>query len=109
MATIELEQEWDLWLTQARNFAERENYLDAVARTQQLCGSIEVSLQGQTNVKLRGRVEQFLALSQRQLAEYLAQYEQWNNAIAERRQADIDGAAEEMARPMPNPPPSNDA
>ena len=104
--STEVEQEWNVVLTQARNFAERENYSDAVARMKELCESVSQTLGSLDDSKQRLKAEQFLALSERQLTNYQVQYDTWNNAIAERRQAVIDGAAEEMAWPQPNPPPS---
>ena len=100
----ELEQRWTTWLTQARNFAARENYLDAVARMQSLCQEARHAVANKPDNVESTRLEQFLLLAERQLADYTEKYDAWNRSIAERRQATIDNAAEEMAEPLPKPP-----
>lgn len=90
-----------MWSVQARNFAKRQNYPDAVARMKWVERSIADTLSGITDAKQKARVEAYLARTTEQLAELQSQYDAWRSEIAARRQDTIDGAAEEMARPLP--------
>ena len=94
-------EKWAVWAVQARNFAKRQNYPDAVARMRWVERSITDTLCGITDAKEKARVEAYLARANEQLAELQSQYDAWRSEIAARRQDTIDGAAEEMARPLP--------
>jgi hypothetical protein len=94
-------EQWAVWAVQARNFAKRQNFTDAVARMQLVEHSIADALSGITDAKQKARVEAHLARASEQLAELQSQYDAWRSEIAERRQHTIDGAEEEMARPLP--------
>ena len=93
MTDASLEQSVNRMLTQARNFAARENYIDAVARVEYVLTKL-----GDGHDMLRARAEG-------ELADYRARHAAWAKAIRERREATVDGAADEMARPLPVPAP----
>jgi hypothetical protein len=95
-------ERWAVWAVQARNFARRQNFSDAVARMKLLSGSIGEALVGVTNPAQKAQLEAHLARVNEQLAELQGQYDAWHAEIAERRQHTIDSAEEEMARPLPN-------
>ena len=97
------EERWAVWMVQARNFARRQNYTDAVARMKLVRDAVRASLQEAGDQKVRERLERHLARAEEQLGELSAQYEAWRSEIAARRQHTIDQAAEEMARPLPVP------
>lgn len=90
-----------MWAVQARNFAKRENYTDAVARMKLVRSSIEDALTKVTAPSEIARLEGLLARADDQLGDLEAEHESWRARIAARRQQTIDGAAEEMARPLP--------
>ena len=95
------EERWALWSVQARNFARRESFTDAVARMKLVCASIDETLAQVTDPKHRARVERHRARAHELLAEVQSQHDAWRAAIAARRKETIEGAAEEMARPLP--------
>ena len=95
------EETWGVWMVQARHFAERENYPDAVARMRLARESIQDSLAGETDPALRARIERHLARVEELLGDLQSRLEAWRSAIAARRQQTIDQAEEEMARPLP--------
>ncbi|MDH3201260.1 MAG: hypothetical protein OEM15_10250 [Myxococcales bacterium] len=95
------EERWGVWMVQARHFAKRENYTDAVARMRLVRESIQKSLASQTDPARRARTERQLARAEELLADLQSQLAAWRSAIAARRQQTIDQAGEEMARPLP--------
>lgn len=95
------EDRWAVWTVQARRFARRENYTDAVARMKLVRDSIEVTLDALTDNQERERLESHLARAEEELARLKARYQAWRSEIAARRQHTIDHAADEMARPLP--------
>lgn len=97
------EERWAVWMVQARNFAKRQNYTDAVARMKLVRDAVLASLDDASDPKLRGRLERHLARAEEQLSALSEQYDAWRSEIAARRQHTIDQAAEEMARPLPVP------
>jgi hypothetical protein len=94
-------ERWDVWAVQARNFAKRENFTDAVERMKLVRSSIAEALAQVTDPRTRSRLEARLARAEEQVDELQAQYDAWRAEIAARRQQTIDSAAEEMARPLP--------
>jgi multidrug resistance efflux pump len=94
-------ERWAVWTVQARNFAKRQNFADAVARMKLVSGSIGDALVGVTDPVQKARLEAQLARANEQLAELRAQYDAWHAEIAARRQHTIDSAEQEMARPLP--------
>ena len=94
-------EKWAVWSVQARQFAKRENFTDAVARMKLVASSIADALAEVTDPGDKARLEAHLARAEEQLAELQAQYDAWRADIAARRQHTIDSAAEEMARPLP--------
>lgn len=96
-----LEERWAVWTVQARRFAKRENYVDAVARMNLVRSSIQEALDDLTDPGQRVRLEALLARAEDQLTELQEQHDAWRSAIAARRQRTIDSADEEMARPLP--------
>ena len=97
------EERWAVWLVQARNFAKRQNYTDAVARMKLVRDAVRASLDDASNPGVQQRLERHLARAEEELGVMSAQYEAWRSEIAARRQHTIDQAAEEMARPLPVP------
>jgi hypothetical protein len=97
------EERWAVWMVQARRFAERENFTDAVARVRLVRNSVREALGAVSDPTGRGRLERHLARADEQLASMESQYEAWRSEIAARRQSTIDQAEEEMARPLPVP------
>ncbi|HSN82296.1 MAG TPA: hypothetical protein VLS88_06930 [Polyangiales bacterium] len=95
------EERWAVWMVQARNFAKRENYPDAVARMKLVRSSVENALAEANDPKQRLRLERHLARAQEELSELTAKYDAWRSEIAARRQHTISHAADEMARPLP--------
>ncbi len=95
------EERWGVWMVQARHFAKRENYADAVARMRLVRESIQKSLADGTDPARRARIERYLARAEELLTDLQSQSEAWRSAIAARRQQTIDQAEEEMARPLP--------
>ncbi|NCQ33883.1 hypothetical protein GW813_02150 [bacterium] len=83
-------------LVQARRFAERDNFIDAIARVEHVLSELEGA--GEAFASLR-------AVAQGDLEDLRARDAVWAGAIAARRKATVDGAADEMARPLPLPPP----
>lgn len=95
------EDRWAVWTVQARHFAKRENYTDAVARMKLVRDSIEATLDAATTNQERDRLQRHLARAEEELASLRAKYEAWRSQIAARRQHTISHAADEMARPLP--------
>ena len=94
-----------VWINQAAAFEKRENYYEAVARiarAKQAAESALAGADGSEKATLAAIAGQCATLETR----YRAQLETWNAKIAAGRQARTDAAAEEMARPLPNPPPA---
>lgn len=95
-------ERWAVWSVQARNFAKRQNFPDAVARMKLVRSSIAEALAGVADATERARLEALLARANEQLDELQAQYDAWHAEIAARRKHTIDSAEEEMARPLPD-------
>jgi hypothetical protein len=95
------EERWAVWTVQARRFAQRENFTDAVARAELVLKEVRDALAAASDPAVRARLQTRLAYAQEQVAELSTQRDAWRKAIAERRQSTIDGAAAEMARPLP--------
>ncbi len=95
------EERWAVWMVQARRFAERENFVDAVARMKLVRDAVQKAVGQATGANERMRLELRLARANEQLEQMQTQYEDWHSKIAARRQHTIDQAAEEMARPLP--------
>lgn len=101
------EERWAVWMVQARRFAERENFPDAVARVKLVRDAVRTALAEASDPKQRQRLERHLARASEQLAGMESKYQAWRSEIAARRQHTIDQAAEEMARPLPVPVPAD--
>ena len=95
------EERWAVWMVQARRFAERENFPDAVARIKLVRDAVQKAVGEASNANERLRLESSLARANEQLGSMQLQNEAWRSKIAARRQHTIDQAAEEMARPLP--------
>ncbi len=95
------EERWAVWMVQARRFAERQNFPDAVARVKLVREAVANALRKASDPAQAVRLERHLARADEQLEELEAQHEEWRSAIAVRRQHTIDQAAEEMSRPLP--------
>ncbi|MEM8609500.1 MAG: hypothetical protein AAGF92_20530 [Myxococcota bacterium] len=95
------EDRWNVWIVQARNFAKRENYADAVARMRVVCNAVRDAMAQTTDAGDRARLNAHLARAEELLHDVESRADAWRSAIAARRQETIDQAAEEMARPLP--------
>ena len=95
------EERWAVWMVQARRFADRENFTDAVARMRLVRDAVGKALVESTDPQHRERLESELARADEQLANLESKYLAWRSEIAARRQTTIDQAEEEMARPLP--------
>jgi hypothetical protein len=95
------EERWAVWMVQARRFAERENFPDAVARMRLVRDAIAKALGEATDSHRREQLEIELARAEEQLAILESKSLAWRSQIATRRQATIDQAEEEMAQPLP--------
>lgn len=95
------EERWAVWMVQARNFARRQNFTDAMARMKLVRDAIQETLEEAADSKPRQRLERRLARAEEELADLAARTRAWRSEIAARRQHTIDHAAEEMARPLP--------
>ena len=97
------EERWAAWMVQAHRFAKRENFTDAVARTRLVRDAVRKAFGEATDIEQRQRLEQRLARAEGQFTSMESRYDAWRSEIAARRQATIDQAEEEMARPLPVP------
>lgn len=95
-------ERWAVWSVQARNFAKRQNFTDAVARMKLVVSSIREAIDEVTDATQEARLQAHLARAEEQLGELQEQYDAWRAEIATRRQHTIDSAEEEMARPLPS-------
>lgn len=94
-------ERWAVWMVQARRFAERENFTDAVARAELVCNEVKRALASEQDLVRQGRLKRKLARFEKQTADLRSRLEEWRGAIAARRARTIADAAEEMARPLP--------
>jgi chorismate mutase len=94
-------ERWAVWAVQARNFAKRQNFTDAVARMKLVRSSIADTLAEVTDPARKARLEASLARANEEVEALQAQHDAWRSEIAARRQRTIDSAEEEMARPLP--------
>jgi hypothetical protein len=89
------EERWAVWMVQARRFAERENFTDAVARVRLVRNSVVArvrlvrnsvreALGAVSDPTGRGRLERHLARADEQLASMESQYEAWRSEPAVR-------------------------
>ncbi|NOY91795.1 MAG: hypothetical protein GXP55_11415, partial [Deltaproteobacteria bacterium] len=92
MTDASREESLNRMLAQAQRFAERDNFIDAVARVEHVLHQLEGSGEGLAAMRARAEGE---------LSDYRARHAVWAEGIATRRKATVDGAAEEMARPLP--------
>jgi hypothetical protein len=95
------EQEWQVWLVQAGNFARKENYADGVARARLLLDEVKGALASTTDAAARTRYEAWQRRAEGLLAQLEADFQAWNRAIAERRAARIANADAEQKMPLP--------
>lgn len=96
-------EHWTTCMVQAQNFAARENYQEACARCRVVRDEVQAAVRTEKDTLRRARLERYLGRIENQLSRLEAQYYSWNEAIAVQRQATIDAAPEEMARPLPMP------
>ncbi|MEZ4287308.1 MAG: hypothetical protein R3A47_04000 [Polyangiales bacterium] len=79
---------WHVWMTQAQRFAAAENYLDAVARMQELCSDVRKAVGSTNNAGRRLILEQELSNFEAMLALYTDRYKEWNSAKCETSPSD---------------------
>ena len=96
-------ENWQVGMTQAQRFADRENFFEAVGRLKAVQKEIDEVLAGTVDPKARGRIERLRFQVETQIHDLSAKHLAWNARIAEIRETHRLGAAEEMARPLPNP------
>ncbi len=95
------EQQWQVWLVQAGNFARKENYADALDRARLLRDEVRGALAATTDVTEKHRKEAWLRRADALVARLEADFQAWNQAIAERRAARIANADLEQKKPLP--------
>jgi hypothetical protein len=96
---------WQVYVTQAQNFEQRENYLEAVSRMGVVAREAADAIATATGPADEEQARYYLLFAQKQKQALQAKLDAWNGRIAARRQAEIANAPAEMARPLPNPPP----
>jgi len=69
------EERWAVWMVQARRFAERENFPDAVARVKLVRDAVRKAVGQATSATERARLEATLARANEQLGSMQTQYE----------------------------------
>jgi hypothetical protein len=105
MTDKSLEERWGIWMTQAQNFEKRENYVEAVSRAGLVVQSASEALATASDPNDKARYAQMLLRAEKQRDRLQEKLDAWNAKIAARRAAVVAGAAEEMSRPLPLPPP----
>lgn len=98
-------ERWNVMLVQARRFAAKENHVDAVARARLVCRQVDEALALADDGDDRRRLEALRMRAGSFLRTAEADLEVWTARLAAMKQARVDNAAEEMARPLPNAPP----
>jgi hypothetical protein len=106
MTDVSHEQRWGVYLVQAQNFAKRENYIDAVSRAGLVVDEVSQALAQTEDATARTRLSSMLLRATKLRDGLQQQMNVWNARIAKRRAAVIAGAAAEMDRQLPTPPPS---
>lgn len=92
-------------LVQARHFADREQYLDAVARADEVRDAVARALADEADPARAARLRRLLERVERDYETYRAAFEKWRSEAEAKRQARLAHAADEMSRPLPIPPP----
>lgn len=95
------EERWTVWLVQAERFALKDAFTEARGRARLVCEEIRAAIAAAKDGADTTRLERRLARAEAAFDGYGAQLEQWSAAIAKRREATVDGAEEEMKRPLP--------
>ncbi len=101
MADFSSRERWDTWMVQAQKFAEREVYMEAMARADLVLQECDLAIAQAVEPELRTRLERYRYRAERRKAKFREQFEVWNARIAARRSAATLNAATEMARPLP--------
>jgi hypothetical protein len=96
---------WMVWTTQAQNFARRENFFEGVARMKLVVSEVKQAIDAASDDETKADLGRFLVRAERQQAKLEAAFEAWNAKAAELKRARLEGADEEMKRPLPIPPP----
>ncbi|MFW6049597.1 MAG: hypothetical protein ACODAU_00405 [Myxococcota bacterium] len=105
MKDLSQEERWVVQMAQARNFARREQYADAVARAAGIRNEVTGVLRAETDPARRARLERLLERVEKLHAQLRSQFQAWREEIERKRQARIRNAPEEMQRPLPRPRP----
>lgn len=103
MAKLNDQERWDKWMVQAQDFAKREKYLEAIARSGLVINEVSAAVDKASEGRERNRLERVLKRAERRREIFQAAFDEWNSAIARRRALATQNAAEEMARPLPLP------
>lgn len=88
-------------MVQAQKFAEREVYMEAMARADLVLREVDLAIAAAEEPATRTRLERYRHRAERRKAKFREQFEIWNARIAARRSAATLHAADEMARPLP--------
>lgn len=105
MKDLSQEQRWTIEMAQARNFAKKEQYSDAVARVAAIRNEVTGALGAESDPVRKARLERMLERVERLHTQLRAEFMSWTEAIERKRQGRIHNAPEEMQRPLPLPPP----
>lgn len=97
-------EHWQVGLTQAQRFAARDNHFEAIGRLEDVLHEIDHALATEgLEPKPRGRLERLRFQVAAQLDAARAQYAAWNDRLAAIRERHLEGAEDEMTRPLPVP------
>ncbi|MEM7447683.1 MAG: hypothetical protein AAF355_05515 [Myxococcota bacterium] len=99
------EARWELYLVQARRFAEKETYLDAVERIRLVRDEVRHALDRESDNQIRDRLGRRLRRVESELTQLEGLLEQWRAQLSELKAQRRAGADEEMKRPLPKPAP----
>ena len=104
MKDVSNEERWQVMLVQARRFAEKESYVDAVARARLVRDQMREARRQARGADEVARLERSLVPVERELTGYEQQNTAWRERITALARARREGAEEEMRRPLPKPP-----
>ncbi len=108
MKDVTPEERWAIQLVQAENFALRENFSEAVVRARRVLRDVESALRTEVDGSRRRQLERLRTQAAGRTQAFQAQYDAWNQALLERREATIQSAEAQMSAPLPVPPPAMD-
>jgi hypothetical protein len=101
MKDVTQEGRWAQWIAQARNFAAREQFHDAVQRAKLVRKEIDKELARASDEDQRDRLRRQRQRVERLLEQVDRQRQQWHQRIDGLRKYRYEHAEDEMRRPLP--------